>query len=304
MGEVNGDYNGKLNGVEEDDERVYEWESGLPNADDITPLSQGLIPLGLLTAFNIRPEPYRTSGEVSQASKDTVSLIRGSNYKSYDDEEDGEEDEQNDDESENNKKQRRNESPEDADSAAAEAAEDGGGGGGSGGDKAVKRARLVWTPQLHKRFVDVVGHLGIKNAVPKTIMQLMNVEGLTRENVASHLQKYRLYLKRMQGGSSSNSSSENGNGNGNGNGGMSVTVPVMPVPVPMMGMMGNYSRNGFESHSYSHNQPHTSNHYNHNQHQQYSNGNGNGNGMMMQSGNRYGSVMSYHHPTHVSPGDN
>ncbi|KAK3004009.1 hypothetical protein RJ639_017896 [Escallonia herrerae] len=53
----------------------------------------------------------------------------------------------------------------------------------------VKRPRLVWTPQLHKRFVDVVAHLGIKNALPKTIMQLMNVEGLTRENVASHLQK-------------------------------------------------------------------------------------------------------------------
>ena len=34
--------------------------------------------------------------------------------------------------------------------------------------------------QLHKRFVDAVAHLGIKNAVPKTIMQLMNVEGLTR----------------------------------------------------------------------------------------------------------------------------
>lgn len=34
--------------------------------------------------------------------------------------------------------------------------------------------------QLHKRFVDAVSHLGIKNAVPKTIMQLMNVEGLTR----------------------------------------------------------------------------------------------------------------------------
>lgn len=65
--------------------------------------------------------------------------------------------------------------------------------------RTLKRPRLVWTPQLHKRFVDAVGHLGIKNAVPKTIMQLMNVEGLTRENVASHLQKYRLYLKRMQG---------------------------------------------------------------------------------------------------------
>ncbi|XP_074562027.1 transcription factor PCL1-like [Curcuma longa] len=70
-----------------------------------------------------------------------------------------------------------------------------------------KRPRLVWTPQLHKRFVDVVTHLGIKNAVPKTIMQLMNVEGLTRENVASHLQKYRLYLKRKEGRSSEGPSS-------------------------------------------------------------------------------------------------
>ncbi len=59
----------------------------------------------------------------------------------------------------------------------------------------------MWTPQLHKRFVDAVSHLGIKSAVPKTIMQLMNVEGLTRENVASHLQKYRLYLKRLQSSS-------------------------------------------------------------------------------------------------------
>ncbi|KAL6592136.1 hypothetical protein ACP70R_049588 [Stipagrostis hirtigluma subsp. patula] len=81
-----------------------------------------------------------------------------------------------------------------------------GGGGGGGrsniGDepaRTLKRPRLVWTPQLHKRFVDAVAHLGIKNAVPKTILQLMSVDGLTRENVASHLTKYRLYLKRMQG---------------------------------------------------------------------------------------------------------
>eukprot|EP00898_Chlorokybus_atmophyticus_P000840 jgi/Chlat1/1757/Chrsp134S02084 len=69
---------------------------------------------------------------------------------------------------------------------------------GAQSDSALKRARLVWTPQLHKRFVNAVAHLGINNAVPKMIMQLMNVDGLTRENVASHLQKYRLYLKRMQ----------------------------------------------------------------------------------------------------------
>ncbi|GFP93278.1 transcription factor lux, partial [Phtheirospermum japonicum] len=64
--------------------------------------------------------------------------------------------------------------------------------------RALKHPRLVWTPQLHKQFVDAVAHLGIKNAVPKTIMQLMSVDGLTRENVTSHLQKYHFYLMRMQ----------------------------------------------------------------------------------------------------------
>lgn len=35
-------------------------------------------------------------------------------------------------------------------------------------------------------------------AVPKRILDLMEVPTLTRENVASHLQKYRLYLKKMK----------------------------------------------------------------------------------------------------------
>lgn len=136
-----------------------------------------------------------------------------------------------------------------------------------GGAAAMKRPRLVWTPQLHKRFVDVVVHLGIKNAVPKTIMQLMNVEGLTRENVASHLQKYRLYLKRMQGLSNEGPSASdhlfastpvpqslhessggngpgagNGNCNSNGNGHVSIPIPMpyapQMVPMPVYGQMG------------------------------------------------------------------
>ena len=40
---------------------------------------------------------------------------------------------------------------------------------------------------------------GPDRAVPKTILALMNVDGLTRENVASHLQKYRAYLRRIAG---------------------------------------------------------------------------------------------------------
>nr|GEW96221.1 two-component response regulator ARR12-like [Tanacetum cinerariifolium] len=60
-----------------------------------------------------------------------------------------------------------------------------------------KKPRVVWSNDLHKKFVDVVYSLGIEKAVPKTIHDLMNVEGLTRQNVGSHLQKYRLYLKRI-----------------------------------------------------------------------------------------------------------
>ena len=70
---------------------------------------------------------------------------------------------------------------------------------GVSNSRASKKPRLVWTPELHMRFMNAVNHLGIKHAVPKTILQLMNVEGMTRENVASHLQKYRLYLKRLAG---------------------------------------------------------------------------------------------------------
>ncbi|XVE97504.1 hypothetical protein REPUB_Repub03eG0025100 [Reevesia pubescens] len=60
-----------------------------------------------------------------------------------------------------------------------------------------KKPRVVWSVELHRKFVAAVNQLGLGNAVPKKILDLMNVEGLTRENVASHLQKYRLYLKRL-----------------------------------------------------------------------------------------------------------
>ncbi|XP_010047141.2 two-component response regulator ORR24 [Eucalyptus grandis] len=60
-----------------------------------------------------------------------------------------------------------------------------------------KKPRVVWSVDLHRKFVSAVNQLGLEKAVPKKILDLMNVEGLTRENVASHLQKYRLYLKRI-----------------------------------------------------------------------------------------------------------
>lgn len=63
----------------------------------------------------------------------------------------------------------------------------------------LKRARVHWTVQLHQQFVIAVNQLGIDKAVPKKIVEIMKVQGLSRENVASHLQKYRLYLKRLSG---------------------------------------------------------------------------------------------------------
>ncbi|GMJ11120.1 response regulator 12 [Hibiscus trionum] len=60
-----------------------------------------------------------------------------------------------------------------------------------------KKPRVVWSVELHRKFVAAVNQLGIDKAVPKRILELMNVEKLTRENVASHLQKFRLYLKRI-----------------------------------------------------------------------------------------------------------
>ncbi|XP_028751518.1 two-component response regulator ARR2-like isoform X2 [Neltuma alba] len=73
----------------------------------------------------------------------------------------------------------------------------------------LKKPRVVWSVELHQQFVAAVNQLGIDKAVPKKILELMNVPGLTRENVASHLQKYRLYLRRLSGVSQHQSNMNN-----------------------------------------------------------------------------------------------
>jgi len=61
------------------------------------------------------------------------------------------------------------------------------------------KARLRWTPELHDRFLAAVERLGgEERATPKTIMQLMDVEGLTIFHVKSHLQKYRLSKQKLE----------------------------------------------------------------------------------------------------------
>ncbi|GJV50028.1 CheY-like superfamily protein [Tanacetum coccineum] len=52
----------------------------------------------------------------------------------------------------------------------------------------LKKNRITWTSELHQKFVRAITILGIPNAVPKKILELMNVPGLRREHVASHLQ--------------------------------------------------------------------------------------------------------------------
>nr|QEX51340.1 transcription factor PCL1-like isoform X1 [Cymbidium ensifolium]QEX51355.1 transcription factor PCL1-like isoform X5 [Cymbidium ensifolium] len=157
----------------EDEEHNWfnRWEEELPGPEELMPLSQSLITPDLALAFDIQyPNPSAAAGVHTQgtaASHHPAQPLLGA--VDFD-------------------------SPDHSSPVGDEPA------------RTLKRPRLVWTPQLHKRFVDAVAHLGIKNAVPKTIMQLMSVDGLTRENVASHLQKYRLYLKRMQGLSSSTAS--------------------------------------------------------------------------------------------------
>ncbi|KAL1161611.1 hypothetical protein V6Z11_A07G147300 [Gossypium hirsutum] len=64
-----------------------------------------------------------------------------------------------------------------------------------------KKPRVIWTQELHDIFVIAVNQLR-QQAVPKKIlerMQAMNVTGLSRANIASHLQKYRLHLRKGGG---------------------------------------------------------------------------------------------------------
>lgn len=180
-------------GGERDEGRVLDWEDGLPSGEDLSPLSLLLVPPELASAFSIPPADLKTIQDVNRASQQTVLNIRHKrSLPSLDDvlEPFAAADDEDPEVFTYSEISHKEHGADDSSAIIENAMED---------QRALKRSRLVWTPQLHKRFVDVVAHLGIKNVVPKTIMQLMNVEGLTRENVASHLQKYRLYLKRMEG---------------------------------------------------------------------------------------------------------
>ncbi|XP_058732878.1 two-component response regulator ARR14-like [Vicia villosa] len=73
-------------------------------------------------------------------------------------------------------------------------------------ETSAKKSRLSWTPQLHQQFLNAVNQLGFDAAKPRKILKRMDVCGLTIAQVASHLQKYRNYLKGPSCGKKSNKS--------------------------------------------------------------------------------------------------
>ncbi|XP_006305302.2 transcription factor HHO6 isoform X2 [Capsella rubella] len=63
--------------------------------------------------------------------------------------------------------------------------------------QALRKQRRCWTPELHRRFVDALQQLGGPGvATPKQIREHMQEEGLTNDEVKSHLQKYRLHIRK------------------------------------------------------------------------------------------------------------
>ncbi|CAH8360972.1 unnamed protein product [Eruca vesicaria subsp. sativa] len=71
------------------------------------------------------------------------------------------------------------------------------GGSGSSSGRGQRKQRRCWSHELHRRFLNALKQLGGPHvATPKQIRELMKVDGLTNDEVKSHLQKYRLHTRR------------------------------------------------------------------------------------------------------------
>ncbi|XP_057961526.1 transcription factor HHO2-like [Malania oleifera] len=72
-----------------------------------------------------------------------------------------------------------------------------------------RKARRCWSPELHRRFLQALEQLGGAHvATPKQIRELMKVDGLTNDEVKSHLQKYRLHTRRPSPATQNNGSEQ------------------------------------------------------------------------------------------------
>ena len=93
-----------------------------------------------------------------------------------------------------------------------------------GADATAGKTRFAWSAELHARFEQAVAKLGVDRAKPQAISQLMGVEGdnaPTRQNIKSHLQKYRLLLKKR--------AAQAANDLGSGSGAGSPTMKMRPA---------------------------------------------------------------------------
>ncbi|XP_020232871.1 transcription factor HHO6 [Cajanus cajan] len=63
--------------------------------------------------------------------------------------------------------------------------------------QSARKQRRCWSPELHNCFVKALQELGGSEvATPKQIREMMRVDGLTNDEVKSHLQKFRLHIRR------------------------------------------------------------------------------------------------------------
>ncbi|MFS8006956.1 putative response regulator and transcription factor RR-A-type family [Helianthus anomalus] len=68
----------------------------------------------------------------------------------------------------------------------------------NGGTRMKEKICVEWTKELHEKFVYAYNQLEEGRRFPKKILQLMGVPGLTRMQVASHLQVYKKFLKEKR----------------------------------------------------------------------------------------------------------
>ncbi|KAL8060529.1 hypothetical protein ABFX02_02G030500 [Erythranthe guttata] len=67
----------------------------------------------------------------------------------------------------------------------------------SGQQQNSRKQRRCWSPELHRKFVNALQSLGgSQAATPKQIRDHMQVDGLTNDEVKSHLQKFRLHTRK------------------------------------------------------------------------------------------------------------
>ncbi|KAF8040219.1 hypothetical protein BT93_B2451 [Corymbia citriodora subsp. variegata] len=82
-------------------------------------------------------------------------------------------------------------------------------GGRNGRQAAQRKQRRCWSQELHREFLHALQQLGGPHvATPKQIREVMKVDGLTNDEVKSHLQKYRLHARRPSPNGHSNANAQ------------------------------------------------------------------------------------------------